>query len=67
MELAISLLSMQKGYLPPTLNLENPDPECDLDYVPLKSRQKTLRRVLTHSFGFGGSNAALVIGKSEEA
>jgi 3-oxoacyl-[acyl-carrier-protein] synthase II len=64
-ELAISLLAMQNGYIPPTINLQNPDPECDLDYVPQKSRRKTLRRVLTHSFGFGGSNAALVIGSPQ--
>ena len=62
MEVAITLLGMQNNHIPPTLNLKNPDAECDLDYVPNQSRTKKLRTILTHSFGFGGSNAALVIG-----
>ncbi|MFA5976562.1 MAG: beta-ketoacyl-ACP synthase II [Elusimicrobiota bacterium] len=64
MEVAISLLAMKHSHIPPTLNLENPDPECDLDYVPQKSRSKRLTHILTHSFGFGGSNAALVLRSS---
>jgi len=62
-EMAISLLAMQNDYIPPTINLENADPDCDLDYVSKGGRQKTLNRILTQSFGFGGSNAALVLGK----
>jgi len=65
MEVAIGLLAMQKKFIPPTINLETPDPECDLDYVPKIGRRKDIRHMLTHSFGFGGSNAALVIGSSE--
>ncbi len=60
-ETAISALVLQRGWIPPTLNLENPDPECDLDYVPLHGREQTVRTVLTNSFGFGGINASLVL------
>jgi len=46
--------------MPPTIGLEQPDPECDLDYVPISARPATLRAVLTNSFGFGGHNCSLV-------
>ena len=59
-EAAVSILSIQHGIIPPTINLENPDPECDLDYVPNVARQKKVRTVLSNSFGFGGHNASLV-------
>ena len=57
---AAAVLTIQNGIIPPTINLENPDPECDLDYVPNVARQKKVRTVLSNSFGFGGHNASLV-------
>ncbi len=59
-EAAISVLSMHRGWLPPTLNLETPDPACDLDYIPQHGRDAKARVVLSNSFGFGGINASLV-------
>ena len=53
-------LALQKGLLPPTMNLENPDPECDLDFVPNKPREQQVDIALSNSFGFGGHNATLV-------
>ena len=61
MEAAIAALSIAKGYVPSTANLTNPDPECDLDYVPGRGRETAVRTVLSNSFGFGGSNACLVL------
>jgi 3-oxoacyl-[acyl-carrier-protein] synthase II len=60
-EAAICCLALQRGCIPATANLENPDPSCDLDYVPLEPRAARLRHVLSNSFGFGGINACLVI------
>ena len=57
-----SILALRDGVLPPTLNLHDPDPECDLDLVPREARDKPLRYVLSNSFGFGGTNAALIFG-----
>jgi 3-oxoacyl-[acyl-carrier-protein] synthase II len=54
------LLCIRDGVLPPTMNYETPDPNCDLDYVPNAARQKPVRRALSNSFGFGGQNVALV-------
>ena len=54
---------MRDSIVPPTINLESPDPECDLDYTPLKAKPKELRVVMSNSFGFGGTNAALVFRK----
>ncbi len=62
-EAIFSILAMVNGVLPPTINLENPDPECDLDYIPNKSRQKQVQYALSNSFGFGGTNASLVFKK----
>lgn len=63
-EFVISILSMMHQLVPPTINLENQDPECDLDFVPNQARQVTaLNHVLSNSFGFGGHNACLVVGK----
>jgi len=59
-EAAISVLALQEGIIPPTINYHDPDPECDLDYVPNNARQKNLRCVMSNSLGFGGMNAALV-------
>lgn len=59
-EAVISILAMENGILPPTINYENPDPDCDLDYVPNKIREASVDYVLSNSFGFGGTNACLV-------
>ncbi len=59
-EAAISVLSIYHNMLPPTINYEYPDPECDLDYVPNKARQAEVRVALSNSMGFGGHNATLV-------
>jgi 3-oxoacyl-[acyl-carrier-protein] synthase II len=55
------LLAMRDGVLPPTINLETPDPACDLDFVPLKARPATVRTALANAFGFGGQNCVLVL------
>ncbi len=62
-EAAISMLTLRWDYLPPTINLEEPDPECDLDYVPHRGRQQRVDYILSNSFGFGGINAALAFGR----
>ncbi|MGB7738549.1 MAG: beta-ketoacyl-ACP synthase II [Steroidobacteraceae bacterium] len=59
-EAIFSILAIRDGVLPPTINLENPDPECDLDYVPGSARQAPVRIALSNSFGFGGTNGSLV-------
>jgi 3-oxoacyl-[acyl-carrier-protein] synthase II len=59
-ESVITVLSIVKGVLPPTINYETPDPECDLDYVPNTARAAQVRTALTNSFGFGGTNASLI-------
>jgi len=61
MEVAICALSLERGWLPPTLNLEDPDDGCDLDYIPGTGRDARVDYVLSNSFGFGGINAALVL------
>jgi 3-oxoacyl-[acyl-carrier-protein] synthase II len=59
-EAIFSILAIRDGVLPPTINLENPDPECDLDYVPGAARQAPVRVALSNSFGFGGTNGSLI-------
>jgi 3-oxoacyl-[acyl-carrier-protein] synthase II len=59
-ELAVCVMAMRDGIVPPTINLDNPDPECDLDFVPHKAREKKVRVAVNNSFGFGGHNATLV-------
>jgi 3-oxoacyl-[acyl-carrier-protein] synthase II len=61
MEAAFSALALARKILPPTINYENPDPDCDLDYVPNQAREKAVEYVLSNSFGFGGTNAALLL------
>lgn len=60
-ELIATILSMEKDYIHPTINLENPDPECDLDYVPNQARKKEINCALSNSLGFGGHNAVLIV------
>ena len=60
LEAAISVIALQKGVLPPTINMEHQDPECDLDYVANTSRQHQLHTVMSNAFGFGGHNSALI-------
>jgi 3-oxoacyl-[acyl-carrier-protein] synthase II len=61
-ELIISLLAIRDGVVPPTINYETPDPQCDLDYIPNAARDKKVRTILSNSFGFGGQNIALIAG-----
>jgi 3-oxoacyl-[acyl-carrier-protein] synthase II len=65
MEVAICALSLERGWLPPTLNLEDPDDGCDLDYIPGTGRDARVEYVLSNSFGFGGINAALVLRRAD--
>jgi 3-oxoacyl-[acyl-carrier-protein] synthase II len=58
------VLALRNQTLPPTINLDKPDPECDLDFVPHEARSGKVEVVLKNSFGFGGHNACLVIGKA---
>lgn len=60
LEAAIMALAIHHQVAPPTINLDNPDPECDLDYVPHRSRPMSIRYALSNSFGFGGTNGALI-------
>jgi len=64
MELVASVLALQMQTIPPTANYEEPDPECDLDFVPNTARQGPLRKAMSSSFAFGGLNAALVLGRA---
>lgn len=65
-EAVFSVLALVNGIIPPTINYEHPDPECDLDYVPNAARRVTLEAALTNSFGFGGTNACLIFKKHSE-
>jgi len=62
-EIAISCLAMQHDFLPPTINLLDPDPECDLDYLPNTGRRQRINTLLSNSFGFGGINACLALAR----
>jgi 3-oxoacyl-[acyl-carrier-protein] synthase II len=64
-EAVFSILAIHHGILPPTINLDHPDPECDLDYVPHKARPSAVNVVLSNSFGFGGVNACLLFKKPD--
>ncbi len=63
MELIFCTLALRDGVIPPTINLENPDPLCDLDYTPNSARKRDISIAMSNSFGFGGHNGSLVIGK----
>ncbi|MBM4374543.1 MAG: beta-ketoacyl-ACP synthase II [Deltaproteobacteria bacterium] len=62
-EAAVSALALHRGVVPPTLNLEDRDPECPLDFIPKVARERSIRHALSNSFGFGGTNAALVLSR----
>lgn len=62
-EAVISIMAMQEGILPPTINQETKDPECDLDYIPNTARQAKVNAVMSNSFGFGGTNGVVVFGR----
>jgi len=65
-EAIFTILTLYRGIIPPTINYETPDPECDLDYVPNKARNADVRVAMTNSFGFGGTNAVLIFKKFEK-
>lgn len=64
-EAVISVMSLVKGFIPPTANLNTPDPDCDLDYTPNVGVAYPVKRVMSNSFGFGGHNAVLILGQFE--
>ena len=61
-EAIFSILAMRDGVVPPTLNLDNPSPACDIDLVPQRAKERSVRYALSNSFGFGGTNASLIFG-----
>jgi len=65
-EAGITSLAVERGIIPPTINYETPDPDCDLDYTPNKARKMELKYALSNSFGFGGTNASLLFKKFED-
>jgi 3-oxoacyl-[acyl-carrier-protein] synthase II len=65
-EAIFTVLTMRDGIMPPTINYDTPDPECDLDYVPNIARKAQVNIALSNSFGFGGINATLVFRKFQE-
>ena len=64
LEALFCVRALESGLLPPTINLDKPDPECDLDHVANKARSAKIRAALSNSFGFGGTNAALILGRA---
>jgi 3-oxoacyl-[acyl-carrier-protein] synthase II len=64
LEAAICALALRDGVLPPTINLDDPDPACDLDYVPHTARAADIEYAMSNSFGFGGTNACLILKKA---
>jgi 3-oxoacyl-[acyl-carrier-protein] synthase II len=62
-ELVLTVKSLMHGVIPPTINLETPDPDCDLDYTPLEAKERPVRVAMSNSFGFGGHNASVVVGR----
>jgi 3-oxoacyl-[acyl-carrier-protein] synthase II len=65
-DLVVALMAVRTGVIPPTINYETADPQCDLDYVPNAAREKRCRHALSDSLGFGGQNAALVVSRFDE-
>ena len=62
----MTLLALRDNVVPPTINLINQDPECHLDFTPLQPKEKPLRRAISNSFGFGGHNACILVGKGTD-
>ena len=62
-EFVVGIQTLLQQLIPPTINLDNPDPDCDLDYVPHKAREVNVKRVMSNSFGFGGHNACVIVGR----
>jgi 3-oxoacyl-[acyl-carrier-protein] synthase II len=62
-EAALSALAIAKGVVPPTINLDEQDPECRLDYVPKVARERRIEHAMSNSFGFGGTNASLLLAR----
>jgi 3-oxoacyl-[acyl-carrier-protein] synthase II len=62
-EAAVAIEAARTGAVPPTINLDDPDPECTLDYVPNQGRQGDFRHAMSNSFGFGGTNVALIVSR----
>jgi 3-oxoacyl-[acyl-carrier-protein] synthase II len=66
-EAIFTIFAVQRGVLPPTINYEVPDPECDLDYIPNESREQSAEIGVSNSFGFGGHNACVVFRRWDES
>jgi len=66
LEFIVCVKALQENTMPPTINLENPDPECNINHVALKPEKKELRNVMSNSFGFGGHNVSIILGKLED-
>ena len=64
-EAIFSVQAIKEGILPPTINFETPDPDCDLDYIPNQARKQEIKTVMSNSLGFGGHNATIVFKKYE--
>jgi len=62
-EAVVCLMAMEEGIIPPTINYQTPDEDCDLDYVPNQARQADLNIVMSNSFGFGGTNGVVIFKK----
>ena len=62
-ELVMCALAIRDSVIPPTINLDTPDPDCDLNYTPNAPQERVIRRAMSNSFGFGGHNASIVIGQ----
>lgn len=67
LEAVVCVKTLEHEMLPPTINYENPDPQCDLDYVPNHARPMKVKNVMSNSFGFGGHNASIIISRYSEA
>ena len=65
LEAAMCVMTLKHGLVPPTINLAEPDPDCDLDYTPNKPRKATINVAMSNSFGFGGHNSVLVLANPE--